>query len=120
MSSELQAYDPNLQWAVHVIELTYMQWDFKATATVQIGGNCPAGSVLKSAIDRHAEDLHKQQGDWPVLVLMKTDASGEEDTLTCICDHYVRDSDKLPDIEAWLEEMCVGIRIVEQKAKERS
>ncbi len=115
---ELKNYDPNIYWGEHVIELTYMQWDFKATATVRIGGNTKGASILKSAIDVHAEELWKTQGDVPTLVLCKP-GPDEDECLECTCDEYVHESDTNPDIEQWLERMCVGLRIVGHTQEER-
>lgn len=112
-AQELKNYDPNVRFAMHVVELTYMVWDYKITAKVQIGGNTKGASILNSAIGLCADKLREEQGDVPVLILAKVGADDQEETLECTCDQYVREADTNPDIEWWLERMCVGIRIVD-------
>ena len=112
-AQELKNYDPNIREAVHVVELTYMVWDYKFTHKIQIGGNTKGASVLNYAIGVHADKLYEEQGDVPVLILTKVGVVDQEDTLECTCEEYVRETDTNPDIEGWLERMCVGIRIVD-------
>lgn len=112
-AQELKNYDPNIRWAVHVVELTYMVWDYKFTAKVQVGGNTKGTSILHAAIGIYADKLFEEQGDVPVLILAKAGVGGQEDTLECTCDEYVRETDTTPDIEGWLERMCVGLHIVD-------
>lgn len=111
-AQELKNYDPNIRWAIHVVELTYMVWDYKFTAKVQVGGNTKGASILQLAIGIYADKLYTEQGDVPVMILTKG-VGDQEDTLDCTCDEYVRETDTNPDIEGWLERMCVGIRIVD-------
>lgn len=104
----LKTYDPNIRWARHTIEITYQVWEYTLTVSVGIKGNCRGMSLLSDAVRIHAEELFEQQGAAPTLVLV--DPNG--DTLECTCDDYVRDEDEDPDIDNWLEKMCVGVKFV--------
>lgn len=105
----MKTYDPNTYWSIHTVEITYMQWDYTATEFVTIRGNCKGSFILQSAIQHHADDLYEKHGDAAELVLKRPaqDGSDGEDTLTCNPDGEHENS-----LETWLEDMCVGIKIV--------
>lgn len=109
----LPAYDPNIRWAKHVIEITYQQWDYRLTVEVEIGGNLHGAEVLEYAISTHADDLLQAQGEFPMLVLRRPAADGSdgEDTLEVFADDG--------DIEDFLTDMCVGLRIVCHEREDR-
>ncbi len=110
----LETYDPNIQWGTHTIEITYQMWEYTFTTQVEIGGNCKGMSLLKDAVSEHGNRLFKEQGNQPEIIM--TAPNG--DTLENTCDHYLRDDDDEPDIDEWLESMCVCVRIVKH-AKEQ-
>lgn len=106
----MKTYDPNIRWAEHTVELTYQLWDYKATATVSVNGNCRGFSVLHSAVSIHACELFDKEGECPTMILEMPDGAGGVDTLETNPDD---------DIDGWLESMCVGMRIVGHKEEEK-
>ena len=89
-------YDPNLtnsgRMADQTVELTFQQWEYTATRTTTVGGNCTGLSVIESAVDNIFDDLGGEDGE---IVLSKPNG----DTLAC---------------ELWenkLADMLVGARI---------
>lgn len=104
-SPALANYDPNMDWSEQTVEITYQSWYYRATVQVQIGGNCMGHSVMESALSSHADKLVDEQGEYPDLVL--TNAAG--DTLETSFDN-----DTNGDVEGWLSDMCVGLRIIKQ------
>lgn len=102
----MKTYDPNVSWACITVEITYQQWDYTATALVKMQGNCKGLSALGTAIFRHAQDIYEQQGEEVVLILRRPAEGGDgEDTLET--------SPGDDDLENFLAEMCVGVKIVE-------
>lgn len=90
-------YDPNLtnsgRMATQTVELTFQQWEYTATKTTTVGGNCTGLDVIESAIGNIEEELGYDDGE-----IILTNAAG--DTLGC---------------ELWenkLEDMLVCARIV--------
>jgi hypothetical protein len=90
-------YDPNLtnsgRMATQTVELTFQQWEYTATKTTTVGGNCTGLDVIESAIGNIEEELGYDAGE-----IILTNAAG--DTLGC---------------ELWenkLEDMLVCARIV--------
>lgn len=109
----LKTYDPNIRWAVHIVEITYQMWEYSTTAQVTVTGNCKGESILQSAIGVHADEIYEQQGDNAELILRRPAEDGDgEDTLTTSPDD--------DDIESWLESMCVGLKIVAHTAEVKS
>ena len=108
MNNEKRAmatYDPNIRWAKHEVEITYQSWEYAAVATVSVRGNCKGFSIIESALSMHADKLYEDQGENTELTLTRTAADGSgQDTLHCSPDGE--------DIEQWLAEMCVGVRII--------
>lgn len=113
VSPALPTYDPNIRWSKHIIEITYQQWDYRLSVEVEIGGNLHGAEVLEYAISTHADDLFKAQGEDAVLVLRRpaADGSGDEDTLEVCADDG--------DLEDFLTDMCVGLRIVRHEREDR-
>lgn len=108
----MKAYDPNVSWAVNTVEITYQQWDYTATVQVKLQGNCKGFDVLDGAIFSHSQDIYEQQGEEAVLILRRAAADGDgEDTLETSPDGE--------DLERWLTEMCVGVKIIEVVPFER-
>lgn len=90
-------YDPNLttsgRMATQIVELTFQQWEYKATKTTTVGGNCNGLSVIECAIGNIEKQLGYDDGE-----IILTNADGG--TLGC---------------ELWenkLEDMLVCARIV--------
>lgn len=106
----MKNYDPNIHFSKQTVEITYMQWDYTATARVTINGNGKGNAILGHAIGQHADELFERLGDGIMLELKRpaADGSGDEDTL-----ETSPDSDGGNDVEAWLEDMCVGLKIVD-------
>ena len=105
----MKAYDPNINWAIHTVEITYQQWDYTTTALVTIRGSCKGHSVLHSALEVHADDLYDQHGDDVELILSRPALDGDKEADTLECCPSEEESNSL---ESFLEDMCVGIRIV--------
>jgi len=91
-------YDPNLttsgRMATQTIELTFQQWEYTATFTTTVGGNCRGYNIFDAAIDNVFEDLGGEDGE---MTLKKENG----DTLA---------------VELWeddiMKDMLVGARIV--------
>lgn len=99
----MKDYDPNMEWCVQVVRITYQQWDYVGEFDIPIRGNCQGMSILSAAIGTHADMLFDEQSGYPTIVLKRPAADGDgEDTLEC--DAADRD----------LEQMCVGLRIISQ------
>ena len=98
----IKNYDPNITWARHAFELTFMQWDYSLTTQVEVCGNCK-GVLLSSAINIVFEECFDEDEQNAQIVLKRPaeDGSGE-DTLEI----------DLED-ESALERICVGVKIVE-------
>lgn len=95
-------YDPNMvlcgRKVKQVIELVFADWEYRATHTVTIGGNCRGMSVIDSAVEHLFEELYDEDNGRAKLVL--TNASG--DTLT----------DEDGDDEEWLKGKLISARIL--------
>lgn len=108
----LAKYDPNIRWSKHTFEITYMQWDYRHTELVEVGGNCRGADLMLLAIAAHADKLVEQLGDSTQLVLTRPAEDGDGvDTLECWPDD--------DDIEDWLKSMAVGVRIVRHEKEAR-
>lgn len=91
-------YDPNLttsgNMAVQTVELTFQQWDYKATFTTTVGGNCRGYDIFDSALDSVFEELGGEDGG---MLLSRENG----DTLS---------------VELWedniMKDMLVGVRIL--------
>jgi len=102
-------YDPNIQWARHSFELTFMQWDYSLTIEVDVCGNCKGADLFDSAISTCFDELYDQDDDLAAIVLKRPAEDGEgEDTLEV----------SLYD-ESDLEALCMSIKITkhEEEAK---
>ncbi len=90
-------YDPNLtcsgRMADQTVELTFQQWEYTATRTTTVGGNCTGLSVIESAVENIFDDLGGKDGE---IILSKPNG----DTLSCEL------------WEAKLADMLVSARIV--------
>lgn len=89
-------YDPNLtncgRTARQTVELVFQMWEYKATRTVVVRGNCTGHSVIESALHTVEEELGFDEGE-----LVLTNEKGDTNT-----------------VELWefkLEDMLVGARI---------
>lgn len=89
-------YDPNLTMAGNMVkqtvELTFQQWEYTATYTTTVGGNCTGLSVIRAAVSNIDEQLGGEDG---VLTLKKP--NGDE----CLCELW----------EHKLADMLVSARI---------
>jgi len=112
----LETYDPNVRWAKHTIEITYQKWAYMLPVQVEMGGNCRGMALISDATNIHADQLYEQQGATPTLILTAPNGDELEDT----CDEYVRDDDEEPDINRWLDAMCVCVRFVKHEEERRS
>ena len=93
-------YDPNITWARHSFELTFMQWDYSLTVQVDVCGNCKGASLFRTAISIAFEGMWDDEEQNAQIVMTRPSADGE-DTL----EHDLED-------ESDLESICVGIKIV--------
>ena len=83
----LKNYDPNITWARHTFELTFMQWDYSLTVEVEVGGNCRGAVLIDSAIDRAFDDIYDEDEDNAVIVLTRpAEDGGGDDTLEVTID----------------------------------
>lgn len=89
-------YDPNIRWARHTYELTFMQWDYSLTVTVEVGGNCKGASLFETALEEAFIDLYDYDDEFGTIVLKRG-----EDTLEVPLDGHQD-----------LENLCVGIKLI--------
>ena len=83
----LQNYDPNITWARHTFELTFMQWDYSLKMTVEVRGNCRGAVLIDSAIDCAFYELYDDEEDNAVIVLTRpADHGVGDDTLEVTLD----------------------------------
>lgn len=104
--SALSIYDPNIRWAKQTVEIVIQQWDYTATFTVEVGGNCTGFSVIESAIESIFEEQIPTRTDYddPIAYVVLKNAAGDE--------LEVEDDDECE--EEWLKNMVVSARIVKQ------
>lgn len=99
----LENYDPNLtsagRRATQTVELTFKQWQYSATATVEVGGNCMGLSIIESALESAYDKLPTTS--WDAAYIVMTDSEGNELTVE---DLDERDYD-------WLNAMLVKAEI---------
>jgi hypothetical protein len=95
-------YNPNIYWARHTVELTFMQWGYSLTTQVDVYGNCKGASLFKYAINVAFDDEYDSEDGTSVLVLKRPaeDGSGE-DTLEVDFEDYEE-----------LIDLCVSAKIV--------
>lgn len=109
----LAMYDPNIHWARHTVEITYMQWDYRCTVLIEILGNCRGATLFSSAIARHAEQLYEQSGEDAELIMTRPAEDGDG----------VGSLIETPDdghFEDWLTDLCVRCRFVKHEKESRS
>lgn len=97
-------YDPNIVWARHSFELTFMQWDYSLTVQVDVCGNCKGADLFGSAVSTVFDDLWDNDLRNAQIILKRPTQDADEsgfDTLECDIEN-----------EEELEKMCVSIAIV--------
>jgi hypothetical protein len=95
-------YDPNIVWARHSFELTFVQWDYSLAVAVDVCGNCKGATLFQSALSTAFEELCGGGGAGGEIILKRPAENGDgEDTLEI----DLEDEDDLAAI-------CVGIRII--------
>jgi hypothetical protein len=97
-------YDPNVVWARHSFELTFMQWDYSLTIEVDVCGNCKGATLFSSAISTAFDELYDTDDGYAQVILKRPTTDGDEsgfDTLEV-------DLDDESDLEA----ICIGIKII--------
>ncbi len=115
----MPAYDPNIRWANHTVEISLQQGDARGTVTVEVGGNCKGADILSSAVESLVDAIDELQErldeeDAQVeIVLRKCAADGSDgsDGGTVIVS---------PDgegIERWLTSMIVGMRVIRHEVQ---
>ena len=105
----ITSYDPNIRWARHSFELTFMQWDYSITVQVDVCGNCKGASLFSSAISVVFDDLYDDDESNAQIVLKRPAEDGEgEDTLEI----------DMEDVEE-LEALCVSVQIVKHEKESR-
>jgi len=100
MSQTVEAYDPNAHCELQTVEITLMQWKYKATFTEKVGGNCHGLTVMDCALGNLLDKLIPDD-DGPATVKLTAD---DGDTLICQDDFFKED--------AWLKDMTVSLRII--------
>ena len=98
----IATYDPNIVWARHSFELTFMQWDYSLKVEVDVCGNCKGASLFRTALSTAFEDLYDDAEANAQIILKRPAEDGYgEDTLEI----DLEDEDELQAI-------CVAIRII--------
>lgn len=105
-------YDPNISWARHTIELTFMQWDYSLKVQVEILGNTKGSSLLDSAIYRYHDTLMEEASEDGLSILRLRRAGPGPEYADDILEITVDD-------EECLEDICVSAVIVKHEAEER-
>lgn len=98
-SQTITEYSPNICWGKQHVEITLMQWAYKAVFNITVGGNTHGMSVLECAVGI-LYDSALPDGDGPATVILK---NAKGDTLHCADDEDRGD--------AWLQDMVVCLRI---------
>lgn len=102
-------YDPNIRWARHSFELTFMQWDYSRVIEVDVLGNCKGATLFDSAIHTAFEECYDDdEGDALIVLSRPAEDGNGVDTLEV----SLEDEDDLGKI-------CVGVRIVGHVKEEK-
>lgn len=104
-------YDPNIKWACHTIELTFMQWGYSLKMQTEVHGNVTGADLFSGCVRDCFDKLYDQTvGDYAQIILKRPaeDGKGGEDELEVSLD----DEDDLMQI-------CVGACIIKHEAEER-
>lgn len=105
----IASYDPNIRWARHTFELTFMSWDYSLTVQVDVCGNCKGASLFDSAINVAFDDEYDSEGGTSVLVLKRPAKDGNgEDTLEVEFEDYEE-----------LANLCVSAKIIGHVKEDR-
>ena len=72
----MKNYDPNARFGIHIVELTFQQWEYRLIVEVPVGGNCKGMSIIEHAIYNFDQHLYNEQGEYPVIVML--DEEGNE------------------------------------------
>jgi hypothetical protein len=59
----INEYSPNIEWGKQAVEIVLMQWAYKATFTMEVGGNCTGFPVIECALDNLYENLMGEDTD---------------------------------------------------------
>ena len=110
-------YDPNVRWACHTIELTFMQWNYSIKMQTEVHGNVTGADLFDGAVRNCFDELYDQTvgdyapvGDYAQIILKRPaeDGKGGEDELKV----------SLGDADA-LMQICVSACIIKHEAEER-
>lgn len=93
-------FDPNIRWGKNTLRLTFMQWEYKVTHEITVGGNCYAMSNLDSALTAIYDKLPVDEWGIPYIIL--EDNNG--DTL--------QTGDTEGKNEDWLMNMLVSTEVI--------
>ena len=103
--SHITSYDPNMRWAMHTIEFTFMQWDYSIKLKQDICGNCKGAYLFRSAMQSLFEDLPSAT----IFLKRPAEDGNGEDSLEVT----LEDEDEL-------SELCVSASIVEHLEEKRT
>jgi hypothetical protein len=92
-------YNPNIRWGKQHVEIVLMQWDYKKSFTVDIGGNCIGFDVIEAAVERIYDGLPSDELG-PFVIL--TNSAGDD--LEC--------QDEEGREDEWIKDMVVSAQIV--------
>jgi hypothetical protein len=106
----IKEYDPNIRWARHTFELTFMQWDYSLTIEVDVTGNCKGADLFRSALSTVFEELYDEDDGYSQIVLKRPATDGDESGFDTLEVDLENESD--------LEAICVGIKIVKHEKEQ--
>jgi hypothetical protein len=103
-------YDPNIHWARHTIELTFMQWNYCIKIQTEILGNVTGADLFEGAVRNCFDKLYDQTvGDYAQIILKRAGPGPE----------YAEDELEVSLDEDDLMQICVGVCIIKHEAEER-
>ena len=111
----MENYNPNIQWGIHTIKLSFQQWDYKGFITFEKGGNCKGLDILELDVDDLYEKKFKEN---PAnFRLLGADDDGEEWFAMTL----KNDKEELLVEDEWyrLKDYIVGVEIVDFVEEEK-
>lgn len=104
-------YDPDIRWACHTIQLTFMQWNYSTQMEVEVKGNVIGAELFEGAVRYCFDELYDKAKDYTAIILKRPaeDGKGGEDELEV----SLEDEDDLMPL-------CVGVCILKHEAEDRN
>lgn len=101
MAEIIREYSPNIQWGKQQVEIVLMQWGYRESFKIFVGGNCHGLSVIECAVGILYDNLLTEGSEDPAKVVL---VKGNDSL------HCTDDEDRG---EEWLKNMIVSAQIID-------